>query len=328
MRVGESFCPGIVHAVAAKDGLLMRIRVPGGLIGSAQLRALAGVAAEFAGGELEITSRANVQLRGLREQDRGQLASRLAEAGFLPSVAHERVRNIAASPLAGWDGTELIDTRALVAELDARLTAEPRFAGLPAKFGFGLDGGGRRFSAEVDDVSLVAVDARRLQLMVGGVEFGFAVAVEDAAGCLLQAASACMVIADEAGVSARGRALVKVAGAVERVVAACTGLSVSQSAGVRAVEGTPLGVFAGKLGVNLVPSVQLGRLTAEQAMGLAELGFEVRLAPWRGVVVESCRLPRSAEYRPGWRGWDWPAMGGMDLSGWRPAQVRAVAMLP
>ena len=43
MRVGDNFCPGILHAVPAKDGLLIRIRVPGGLIRSSQLSAISDI---------------------------------------------------------------------------------------------------------------------------------------------------------------------------------------------------------------------------------------------------------------------------------------------
>ena len=69
MRVGGHFCPGVLHAVQAKDGLLLRIRVPGGLIEANQLRTIADLSRSFADGTIEITSRANLQLRAIRNQD-------------------------------------------------------------------------------------------------------------------------------------------------------------------------------------------------------------------------------------------------------------------
>ncbi len=63
MRVGEHFCPGVLHAVPAKDGLLIRIRVPGGLIEANQLSTVADLSRGLSDGTIEITSRANLQCR-------------------------------------------------------------------------------------------------------------------------------------------------------------------------------------------------------------------------------------------------------------------------
>src|SRR5262249_53064419 len=85
----------------------------------------------YGDGALELTSRANVQLRAVRA-DPAELANRLAAAGLLPSVAHETVRNIAAPPLADPE------TRDLVQALDRALCADPELAGLPGRFLFAI----------------------------------------------------------------------------------------------------------------------------------------------------------------------------------------------
>ena len=92
-------CPGVFAPHDAADGALARIRLPGGVIGAAALRVVADCAQELGDGRVHLTSRGNLQLRGLSRS--GALAARLAAAGLLPSATHERVRNVLASPLAG-----------------------------------------------------------------------------------------------------------------------------------------------------------------------------------------------------------------------------------
>src|SRR3954467_11361758 len=94
-------CPGALQTHAAADGALARVRVPGGGLSSAQLAALAAAAGELGDGARELTSRGNVQLRGLAPGTEPELGDRLAGAGLLPSPTHERIRNVLASTLSG-----------------------------------------------------------------------------------------------------------------------------------------------------------------------------------------------------------------------------------
>src|SRR5215472_4717846 len=94
-------CPGILHAAPGRDGSLLRIRIPGGSITLAQWTTLARVAEEYGDARIDLTARANVQLRGIRENALAQAARALEETGLLPSARHDRVRNIVASPFAG-----------------------------------------------------------------------------------------------------------------------------------------------------------------------------------------------------------------------------------
>ena len=99
VRAGADACPGVFAPHDAADGALARIRLPGGVIGAAALRVVADCAQDLGDGRVHLTSRGNLQLRGLSRS--GALAARLADAGLLPSATHERVRNVLASPLAG-----------------------------------------------------------------------------------------------------------------------------------------------------------------------------------------------------------------------------------
>jgi len=154
------FCPGILHAVPAKDGLLMRLRLPGGRLPPATLRAVADLARRHADGGLDLTARANIQLRGIRPDGLGTLVEGLTAAGLLPSPMHDRIRNILVSPFAGADPTEIVDLTPLAAALDRALIADAALADLPAKFAFTLDGGGRGFDPGGADLTLTAVGTR------------------------------------------------------------------------------------------------------------------------------------------------------------------------
>jgi len=138
-RSGADRCPGVLRLAEAADGLLARVRLPGGLVTGEQLRVLARLAAELGDGRVELTSRGNAQLRGLTAAAAGPLTSELIEAGLLPSLSHDRVRNVLASPLAGLDrGFDLTGT---VRALDAALCGRPRLAELPGRFLFAVDDG-------------------------------------------------------------------------------------------------------------------------------------------------------------------------------------------
>jgi precorrin-3B synthase len=125
-------CPGALRLHAAADGPLARIRIPGGSLTGAQLALLGDLAARWGDGHLELTSRANLQLRALTRANTTDLAARLSAAGLLPSLSHELVRNIAAPPLAGPS------LRALVQDLDRAICADAALAALPGRFLFAI----------------------------------------------------------------------------------------------------------------------------------------------------------------------------------------------
>jgi precorrin-3B synthase len=303
MRAGGQFCPGVLHAVSAKDGLLIRIRVPGGLIDASQLKAVSSVSRAFADGSIEITSRANLQLRAIQAQDLERVTETIFLAGLLPSLQHDRVRNIVSSPLAGLDDEEIIDPRPLIHELDQQLRAEQAFVDLDPKFSFAVYGGPRRFTRNGDDLSLEAVSLGSIPhfiLFIGGVCSGFVVKRDDAVDAALAVAKMCIRLAKESSLPVRGKAVVTISGAMKRIVDALSHFLTPSpvSPPVHLVEETLVGIYSTPQEdrMSIIPSVPLGRLTAEQAMYLAdtanEWGSDLRLSPWRGVVLGS--VPKGA----------------------------------
>lgn len=142
MRTSVDRCPGVVRVHDAVDGGLVRVRVPGGYLTGAQVTALGSASRSFGDGNLDLTSRGNVQLRGLRAGTAEALADALAAAGLLPSVTHDTARNVVASPMH--------DLAAIVAEIDEGIQSlDP----LPGRFLLGV--GGRDVLSVRPDLALV-----------------------------------------------------------------------------------------------------------------------------------------------------------------------------
>nr|WP_080442179.1 precorrin-3B synthase [Burkholderia ubonensis] len=149
--VRPSACPGLVRVVPAADGGLCRIKLPGGRLDARQARAIAAVARAHGSGVIEATNRANLQLRGIRDDEAAALTAALLGAGLGPLVdadgdaaalaANDDVRNLMLSPLAGRDPAALIDSAALAAPIFGMLAREPRRFELSPKFSIQLDGG-------------------------------------------------------------------------------------------------------------------------------------------------------------------------------------------
>ena len=180
----EDACPGALQVHRAADGLLARVRLPGGMIGPDQLEALADAAIRFGAGTLELTARGNVQLRGV--SDAAAVAAAVGAAGLLPSTTHERVRNIVASPLSGRLGGH-DDIRPWVAALDCGIQSDPVLAGLPGRFLFGIDDGTADVSGMAADVGVhVLPDA--VALVVAGRDTGIRLSREGSVESLLTVA--------------------------------------------------------------------------------------------------------------------------------------------
>jgi precorrin-3B synthase len=188
-RTRTDQCPGAFRPWRADDGLLVRLRLVGGRLPVEALRRLLAVSTQFADGDVHLTSRANLQVRGLPGDD-GQLSGKaltaLESTGLLPSVTHELVRNILVSPQSGIAGGRA-DLRPVAASLDAALLADLHLGRLPGRFLFTLDdgrgdlldrlhGSGRRGT----DLGLVALDDSTVQLRIGD-HWGEVVALDEAA---------------------------------------------------------------------------------------------------------------------------------------------------
>ncbi|RBY75689.1 precorrin-3B synthase [Blastococcus sp. TF02-09] len=282
-RLRADACPGALQTHAAADGALARVRVPGGALTSIQLRDLAAAARELGDGALELTSRGNVQLRGLQAGSEAELGDRLAATGLLPSATHETARNVLASVLSGRAGG-LLDVRPWVPAFDAGLCADPALAALPGRFLAAFDDGRADVIGLGADVGLLALDSA-VALVLAGVDSGLRTGPDGAVELALAATRAFLAVRAEQGGTAWR--IADLTDGPARVAALLGGATDAP----RAVPAAPLGGPAGAVRQTdgrtaLGAVVPLGRLTADQAELLAETSSgELQLTPWRSVVV-------------------------------------------
>ncbi len=279
-------CPGALQTHAAADGALARVRLPGGLVTGAQLAVLAAAARELGDGALELTSRGNVQLRGLGAR-RGRRPR--GPAGRRPGCCRvPRTTGCAtcwparcpAAPRAG-----AVDARAWAAEFDAGLRADPSLADLPGRFLVTLDDGRGDVAGLGGDVGLFALPDGAVALTLAGADSGVRVPADEAVALALAATRA---YRDER--AAQGGSAWRLAELARR----CGGRP--GTAGRRAepcrggplpgpVDGGPVGAVAQLDGrTAVVAAVPFGRLTAAAADLLAAVP-ELQVTPWRSVAV-------------------------------------------
>ncbi|HEY0935629.1 MAG TPA: precorrin-3B synthase [Trebonia sp.] len=316
-RPAADRCPGVLRLLEAADGRLARVRLPGGLVSAAQLRVLGRLARELGDGRAELTSRGNVQLRGLTADAAAPLTGALAQAGLLPSLEHDRVRNVLASPLAGLDRGA--DLTGVVRALDAGLCARERLAELPGRFLFAVDDGrGDVAGLGADVTATVRPDGAVVNgLAVGGSPGPAPDRPEGVAAGLRDGAVTVMLAFAEAFLDLRAEAggtawrIAEVPGGADRVraaVAARLGLGAAAGDTARtALSDRPVGLVASrgagegaespglvreKGADSAVLLAPLGRLTSAQLSWLADRTGEreARITPWRSVV-----LPRAGD---------------------------------
>lgn len=134
----RGWCPGLARPMPTGDGLLARIHPPLGMLTHRQARAVAEGARRFGNGHIDLTARANLQVRGVSEATRLPLA-RLLEAAGLGDVRHDGgpQRLTLTSPLAGRDPAEVIDVPRLARAIES---AGRSVLGLPAKTLVAIEG--------------------------------------------------------------------------------------------------------------------------------------------------------------------------------------------
>jgi ferredoxin-nitrite reductase len=169
---------GIFFRPVTPGKFMMRMRLPSGIMSSAQSRVFGEVIQRYGDdGCADITTRQNIQLRGIRIEDVPEIFRKFDSVG-LTSVQSgmDNVRNITASPVSGIDGAELIDTRELVQQVQDLITSNgqgnPRFSNLPRKFNIAIGGcPDNSIHAEINDIAFVPAyknDVIGFNVVIGG----------------------------------------------------------------------------------------------------------------------------------------------------------------
>ncbi len=301
----KGWCPGVLRPMQSGDGLIARVRPWGGAFGLVEAKALANAAERFGNGHIDLTRRANLQIRGVTEASLPGLQNVVEQLGLVDCDARtEATRNIMVAPLAGIDPAERIDVRLLAHALESGLATETALHDLPSKFGFLVDGGGSvSIAGERADILLGVVgQAVALGLDThSGVEWIGTTSLDAAAKAGLAAARAFLGVCcgrrrlrdlDDKGVAHLHSALRPMLDPV--------------AGDLSVVSKRPLGVLSlGSERVAVGVAAAFGRLEARQLRGFIAVAAaagaaDIRLSPWRSLYVgvrdiaAACRVVEAA----------------------------------
>jgi len=164
---------GLFFLTPVKDAFMARLRIPGGLVRTHQLRELAHIAQELTSGYVQITTRANFQMRLIQPKDAPAFLGRIQAIGLhTRGSGADNIRNLTMNPTAGIDPVELIDVSPLLLQLGQIIINDRSFYDLPRKFNIAYDGGGLIGSVEdTNDIGVKAVkvgDDVMFRIALGG----------------------------------------------------------------------------------------------------------------------------------------------------------------
>jgi ferredoxin-nitrite reductase len=158
---------GLFYLTPNKEAFMARLRIPGGVVKTFQLTEIARIAKELTTGYIQITTRANFQLRLIQPKDAPEVLRRIQNVGLhTRGAGADNIRNLTANPTAGIDPHEIIDVLPFCQDLAQIIINDRAFYDLPRKFNIAFDGGGLIGTVEdTNDIGIKAV------LNDGGVVF-------------------------------------------------------------------------------------------------------------------------------------------------------------
>lgn len=212
---------GLFHLAPNHAGYMARLRIPGGQLHSFQLRELAAITDELTSGYVQITTRANLQLRLIQPRDTVEFLRRIQAIGLhTRGAGADNIRNLTCDPTSGLDPEELIETLPLVQQLGQLILNHREFYDLPRKFNIAFHGGGR--IPTVEDTNDIGFKAVRVVPSGADIPRGPVLVTDEVpAGiyfrCALGGATGHQAFARDLGVLIRPDQILTVTGALIRV---------------------------------------------------------------------------------------------------------------
>lgn len=154
---------GLFHRGKRTPGkFMMRLKVPNGILNSHQLRYFTKIMAPYGNdGCADITTRMNLQFRGIKLDDAADICDGLYDVGLTSFMSGmDNVRNMVGSPIAGIDPLEMIDTRPFCHQINDMITnnrrGRPELANLPRKFNICVSGSRDDFAhTHINDLGFI-----------------------------------------------------------------------------------------------------------------------------------------------------------------------------
>jgi len=153
---------GMFYVAPAQNSFMLRCRIPAGELSAHQFRGLADIADEFGNGKAAITTRSNLQVREIAPRNLVNVLTRLQGLGLTARGSGvDNIRNVTASPTAGFDPQELVDTGPFAHAMHHYILNHRDLYGLPRKFNIAFEGGGAVDTvADTNDIGFMAVTVR------------------------------------------------------------------------------------------------------------------------------------------------------------------------
>jgi precorrin-3B synthase len=290
----KGWCPGALRPMESGDGLLVRLRMTGGIVSALNAQIIAEAARQYGNGLIDLSGRANLQIRGVSGSQWPHLIADLSRHGLLDDDAEaEAVRNVIASPLAGLDPSAHLDIRPIVKALEHRLASNRALHRLPGKFGFSVDDGGRfSLSEQMADVAFEATMENGkpvFEVRIGNHETVGRIDANDLCDTASTLALAFIEASEVADlpykrmvklVSAFGANEIFKRARIERLLVRSKRVTENASFGYHEL------VDSGFLGLG----APFGRLSANGLAALADFALksgsgELRLTPWRAILL-------------------------------------------
>lgn len=164
---------GLFFVSPAQESLMLRCRIAGGSLTSAQFKGLAEIAEDWGPGHLDLTTRANVQVREIMPKDAPDVLNKLVDLGITSQGSGaDNIRNITATPTTGFDPDELIDVMPYAKAMHHYILKNRDLYGLPRKFNISYDSGGRVSTcADTNDIGFYAVKIGEGKSVDSGIYF-------------------------------------------------------------------------------------------------------------------------------------------------------------
>jgi precorrin-3B synthase len=150
----RGWCPGLWTPMQSGDGLIVRLRAAAHGLKSADVRAIAALARAHGNGQIELTRRANIQLRGVTSASLIPLRNELVRLGLGDATPQAEARiALLVDPLAGLD-PDCAVLEPLATRLEQMLGGLACRSSLSAKFGVVLDAGGGMLGQVTADIAI------------------------------------------------------------------------------------------------------------------------------------------------------------------------------
>ncbi len=124
-----------VQRPRAEGYLMMRVKIPCGIMTSAQARVLGEISQHYGRNIIDLTTRQAIQFHWLTVESLPEIREKLAHVGLdTVESCGDCPRNITGNPLSGIDPDETMDTREIVGKVFEHFQSNREFSNLPRKF--------------------------------------------------------------------------------------------------------------------------------------------------------------------------------------------------